>query len=134
MKRHADCDLPTTHGVELGMAEADVAEEEGLAMSEVVHLSWLRQTTRRRWRLACNSCKALMSLIAWNCQGLRQPQTIRALTELIRKERPSIVFLSETRLGDCRMEKLRKILGYNSSYYVNLWALQEVWGCGGVMR
>ncbi|CAL9024347.1 unnamed protein product [Prunus brigantina] len=57
MKHHADRDLPTTH--DIPRPEADVAEEEGLAMSEVVHLSWLRQTFRR--------CESMRDPWLWDC-------------------------------------------------------------------
>ncbi|KAL0403557.1 UNVERIFIED_CONTAM: putative mitochondrial protein [Sesamum radiatum] len=39
----------------------------------------------------------IMSAIAWNCQGLRGPGTVRYLGELIREYHPSLVFLAETK-------------------------------------
>ena len=39
-----------------------------------------------------------MSIISWNCQGLRNLRTIRALEKVVNKEEPDIVFLMETKV------------------------------------
>ena len=36
-----------------------------------------------------------MNLLNWNCQGLRNPQTVNALKKVVKKEEPKIVFLME---------------------------------------
>ena len=38
-----------------------------------------------------------MNLLSWNCRGLRNFQTVNALSEVVRKEEPKIVFLMETK-------------------------------------
>ncbi|XP_045831384.1 uncharacterized protein LOC123922735 [Trifolium pratense] len=39
-----------------------------------------------------------MKIISWNCQGLGNPRTVRALKQLIAKNKPDIIFLMETKL------------------------------------
>ncbi|CAB4309818.1 unnamed protein product [Prunus armeniaca] len=56
-----------------------------------------------------------MNLLSWNCQGLGNPWTVKALRGLIRSEDPKIVFLSETRSSLVAMEKIRNKLGFRQS-------------------
>lgn len=49
-----------------------------------------------------------MIQLCWNCHGLGRPMTQQALLELTRRFRPSIIFLSETRMKDKEIKKLRK--------------------------
>ncbi|KAB2600004.1 hypothetical protein D8674_010275 [Pyrus ussuriensis x Pyrus communis] len=65
-----------------------------------------------RWRLAFNSRKPAMNYIFWNCRGLGSDTTVRALHGLIRKKRPSMIFLSETKMKDHRIIGVRRRLGY----------------------
>lgn len=60
-----------------------------------------------------------MIIVSLNCQGLGQSLTVHHLTSLVRKKRPFIVFLLETRMKDNRMEKYRKDLGFKMGFYVN---------------
>ena len=39
-----------------------------------------------------------MSIISWNCRGLGNLQTVRALEKVVNKEEPDIVFLMETKV------------------------------------
>ena len=39
-----------------------------------------------------------MNLLSWNCRGLGNPRSVNALKEVIRIEKPKIVFLMETKL------------------------------------
>ena len=39
-----------------------------------------------------------MSLLSWNCRGLRNLRSVNALAKVVNKEEPIIVFLMETRL------------------------------------
>ncbi|XP_031391078.1 uncharacterized protein LOC116203481 [Punica granatum] len=47
-----------------------------------------------------------MSLLAWNCQGIRGELTVRALRLLVQKHRPSIIFLSETKSNSRHCNKI----------------------------
>jgi exonuclease III len=39
-----------------------------------------------------------MKVLSWNCQGLGNPRTVRALPKLIAQNHPDIIFLMETKL------------------------------------
>lgn len=60
-----------------------------------------------------------MNFLSWNCQGLGSDLTIRSLKEIIKKHRPSIVFLMETKQKHNRLTKLGKDLGFTSEFYVD---------------
>ncbi|XP_024200181.1 uncharacterized protein LOC112203446 [Rosa chinensis] len=54
-----------------------------------------------------------LDLLSWNCRGIYNDATTRALKDLISQNRPQIVFLCETKIsreGD--FENLRKTLGF----------------------
>lgn len=53
-----------------------------------------------------------MKIISWNSRGLRNPQAIHALRELVRREDPVIVFLSETELCSKGMDRIKMQLNY----------------------
>ena len=38
-----------------------------------------------------------MNCISWNCRGLRNPQRVRELSDLVRAKDPNLVFLMETK-------------------------------------
>ena len=38
-----------------------------------------------------------MSILSWNCRGLRNPRTIKTLQKVIQKEAPALIFLMETK-------------------------------------
>ena len=48
-----------------------------------------------------------MSCLAWNYRGLRNPQTVHELSIMVRKKDPLVLFLSETKLDENRLEVLR---------------------------
>jgi hypothetical protein len=52
-----------------------------------------------------------MRIGGWNFRGLGNRPTVRGLRELQRREVPDILFLSETKLDEKRMEKFRWMLG-----------------------
>ncbi|PKI36162.1 hypothetical protein CRG98_043461 [Punica granatum] len=49
-----------------------------------------------------------MSLLAWNCRGVRGNPIVRALRLLIRKHRPSIIFLSEAKSCSRHCNKIKQ--------------------------
>ncbi|CAN6725654.1 unnamed protein product [Malus baccata var. baccata] len=59
-----------------------------------------------------------MSYIFWNCRGLGSDTVVRALHGLIRKYRPSMVFLSETKMKDHRIDGVRRIMGFKKGFNV----------------
>lgn len=52
-----------------------------------------------------------MKILAWNCRGLASTRAVRALLEVQKRERPDVLFLSETHLGMAKAENLRSRLG-----------------------
>lgn len=54
----------------------------------------------------------------WNCRGLGSATLVRALFGLIRKYRPSIIFLSETKMKGYRLDGLRRRMKYVRSFNV----------------
>ncbi|KAF7129888.1 hypothetical protein RHSIM_Rhsim10G0112100 [Rhododendron simsii] len=59
-----------------------------------------------------------MLILAWNCQGIGRTLTSQALGDLVRKNRPSIVFLMETKNNKIKLETIRRNLKFDSSTYV----------------
>ena len=47
-----------------------------------------------------------MSLLEWNCRGLRNPRTVKELRDYIRAQDPSVVFLVETWIDDARLDQV----------------------------
>ena len=52
-----------------------------------------------------------MIALGWNYQGLGNPRSIRVLRELVQRWKPSIVFLSETKMKNCQMDKVKFKIG-----------------------
>jgi len=52
-----------------------------------------------------------MKILAWNCRGLTSSQAVRALLEVQKRERPDVLFLSETHLGKVKAGNLKRRLG-----------------------
>ncbi|KAL0455246.1 UNVERIFIED_CONTAM: hypothetical protein Slati_0863800 [Sesamum latifolium] len=50
----------------------------------------------------------VMSCLAWNCQGLRGPWTVRQLETMIQEHKPALIFLSETRCKSQSIDKCKR--------------------------
>ena len=59
-----------------------------------------------------------MSLLSWNCRGIRNHCTVRELLFLIKEKDPSVLFLSETRLDNIGVENLRVTLKFVGAFCV----------------
>ncbi|KAG5531780.1 hypothetical protein RHGRI_026412 [Rhododendron griersonianum] len=59
-----------------------------------------------------------MLVLTWNCQGIGHTLTSQALGDLVRKNRPSIIFLMETKNNKAKLEAIRRCLKFDSSSYV----------------
>ena len=53
-----------------------------------------------------------MTHLFWNCRGLGSNTVVQALHRLIRKHRPSMIFLSETKMKDHRVDGVRRRMGF----------------------
>ena len=59
-----------------------------------------------------------MSLLNWNCRGIGNLRTVKALEKAIKKEDPIIVFLMETKSSEEWMEKVKKECNMKQSWVV----------------
>ena len=48
-----------------------------------------------------------MSAIGWNCRGLGNPCTVKALQKLVMEEDPTLVFLMETKFVVLEMARIK---------------------------
>lgn len=54
-----------------------------------------------------------MDILCWNCRGICNDTTTRALKDLISQTRPSIIFLCETKISTIKgFKKLKHQLGF----------------------
>jgi exonuclease III len=60
-----------------------------------------------------------MSILVWNCRGLGSDATVGELRYLVKKFRPAILFLSETKMEDGKARGFMWSLGYTGSYAVS---------------
>lgn len=56
----------------------------------------------------------------WNCRSLGSNKVVLALHGLIRKHRPSMIFLSKNKMKYHRIEGVRRPIGYSDRYNVAL--------------
>ncbi|CAM8909274.1 unnamed protein product [Rhodiola kirilowii] len=59
-----------------------------------------------------------MSALSWNCRGLGGAATVRALANLVRAHKPSVVGVMETKSEKNRVEQVRRQLGFESGFSV----------------
>jgi exonuclease III len=60
-----------------------------------------------------------MRTLGWNCRGICNASTVRALKALIKVYRPEIIFLCETKAGEDRMEEVKRAIGYSGKFTVS---------------
>ena len=48
-----------------------------------------------------------MSAISWNCRGLGNPLTVKALQKVVLEKDPTLVFLMETKFSVNQMEGIK---------------------------
>ena len=53
-----------------------------------------------------------MRILGWNCRGICNTLAVRALKALIRGRSPNIVFLSETKASDSRMNDVANMIRF----------------------
>lgn len=66
-----------------------------------------------------------MSCLSWNCRGLGNPSTVRALRELIRTQKADIVLLHETLVHYVRVEEVKRLIDFRA---VSLWKKSVIVG------
>lgn len=60
-----------------------------------------------------------MNLLSWNCRGLGRDSVVGELRWLVKQYRPSLLFLSETKMREERVKPFMWSLGYNGCLAVN---------------
>ena len=55
---------------------------------------------------------------SWNCRGLGNPQSVRALHDIVQRWKPKIVFLMETKSKVKRMERIKNRVGFANGLIV----------------
>ncbi|KAM7266465.1 hypothetical protein ACFE04_004362 [Oxalis oulophora] len=60
-----------------------------------------------------------MNALFWNCRGLGRPSTVQNLVQLVHKERPMLMFLSETKKTSREMEVIRCRVGMSNCMAVS---------------
>lgn len=55
-----------------------------------------------------------MKLLSWNCRGLGNPRTVRVLRDLIKSQKPDLLFLSETLVDNNVVDNLAPKFGFTS--------------------
>jgi len=74
-----------------------------------------------------------MKILCLNCRGLGQPEAVREVRSLCQLHCPAVVFLSETRFFDDRVDGLVRSLGMEGVVLV-VSAEGEVWPFFGAER
>ncbi len=59
-----------------------------------------------------------MRILGWNCQGIANASTTRALRATIRVQNPNVIFLCETKSMEVRMSKLACSIGFSEHVVV----------------
>ncbi|XP_050259116.1 uncharacterized protein LOC126704130 [Quercus robur] len=60
-----------------------------------------------------------MSLLVWNCHGLRNLRTGKELEVLIRAKDPSVLFLAETWADEARLKEIQRNIKFDNLFYVD---------------
>ena len=53
-----------------------------------------------------------MTILAWDCWGLRSSLAVRPLIDEVKARDPLMVFLAETKAGESRLKGVRNKIGY----------------------
>ncbi|KAF8411685.1 hypothetical protein HHK36_004243 [Tetracentron sinense] len=59
-----------------------------------------------------------MRLLSWNCRGLGNPWSIRALHQLVKEKDPSVLFLMETKTDVRRMTEIKLKMGFQHALVI----------------
>ena len=60
-----------------------------------------------------------MIIISWNCRGLGNPRSVRALGEFIHSRQPDIIFLCETLVHADKIEDIRRRFSFEACFCVD---------------
>jgi hypothetical protein len=60
-----------------------------------------------------------MICLSWNCRGLGNLQTVRALYQLVRAKKPNLIFLMKTKTMQSKMDRIKMKLGFDRAFVVD---------------
>jgi exonuclease III len=60
-----------------------------------------------------------MKILGWNCRGICNASTTRALRAIIKVQNPHCIFLCETKATDVRLEKLTRSIGFTEHVIIS---------------
>ena len=60
-----------------------------------------------------------MICLSWNCRGLRNPDAVRELRNVVKQEGPALVFVMETKIRAVKVENLKFSLGFSGCFAVD---------------
>jgi hypothetical protein len=60
-----------------------------------------------------------MIFLCWNCRGLGNPRTVRRLCRLVKTKKPTLVFLTGTKVVQRKAEFLKFKLGFDNMFIVD---------------
>ena len=69
-----------------------------------------------------------MSLLVWNCCGLKNPRTVKELGDYIRAKDPTVVFLTETWADSARLDQVLRNFDFK-----NKWSIESGNRGGGLV-
>ncbi|XP_074375401.1 uncharacterized protein LOC141717203 [Apium graveolens] len=61
-----------------------------------------------------------MSNLAWNCRGLGNPRVVQFLKDMVIPKKRQVIFLCETLCMKEKVEKVRHLIGFESSFSVDV--------------
>lgn len=61
-----------------------------------------------------------MSTLACNCRGLGNPRAVQFLKDMVIQKRPQLIFLCETLCIKEKVDKVRDLIGFESSFSVDV--------------
>ena len=59
-----------------------------------------------------------MNSLSWNCRGIENPRSVRALHDLVQRYNPKIVFLMETKVGVWKMKRVQSRIGLQNGIII----------------
>ena len=59
-----------------------------------------------------------MNPLSWNCRGIKNPWSVRALHNLVQRYNPKIVFLMETKVGVQKMIRVQSRIGLQNGIII----------------
>ncbi|KAK1398276.1 hypothetical protein POM88_008139 [Heracleum sosnowskyi] len=60
-----------------------------------------------------------MNVLSWNCRGVGRPRNVQFLSDVVRQEKPGVVFLCETLAKKSKMEWVQLKIGYQGMFVVD---------------